>query len=97
LCGHEHIEAALTQNKNGIQEILSKTTLQIERLSNFIVEKKEILIESDNSYLIRVGLGGPEGYYGAGEAKPHFGIVQEDPKKIILFGINPKQSLKKFC
>jgi predicted phosphodiesterase len=89
LCGHQHIEAALTQNKDGIQEILSKTKLQTEKLSNFMVEKKEILIESGNSYLIRVGLGGPEGYYGIGEAKPHFCIVHDNPKKIILFGINP--------
>jgi len=88
LCGHQHIEAALTQNKDGIQEILSKTKLQTEKLSNFMIEKKEILIESGNSYLIRVGLGGPEGYYGTGEDKPHFGIVQDDTKKIILFGIN---------
>ena len=91
LCGHQHIEAALTQNKYGIQEILSKTKLQTERLFDFMVEKKEILIESGNNYLIRVGLGGPEGYYGTGEAKPHFGIVQDDPKKIILFGINSRQ------
>jgi len=89
LCGHQHMEAALTQNKDGIQEILSKTKLQTERLSKFMVEKKEILIESGNSYLIRVGLGGPEGYYGIGEAKPHFCIVHDNPKKIILFGINP--------
>ncbi len=91
LCGHQHMEAALTQNNYGIQEILSKTKLQTERLFDFMVEKKEILIESDNNYLIRVGLGGPEGYYGTGEAKPHFGIVQDDPKKIILFGINSRQ------
>jgi len=91
LCGHQHIEAALTQNDDGIQEILSKTKLQTERLFDCMVEKKEILIESDNSYLIRIGLGGPEGYYGTGEAKPHFGIVQDNPKKIILFGINSRQ------
>jgi len=89
LCGHQHTEAALSQNRDEIQEVLSKTKLQTERLFNFMVEKKEILIESDNSYLIRVGLGGPEGYYGTGEAKPHFGILQDNPKKIILFGINP--------
>lgn len=91
LCGHQHMEAALAQNNYGIQEILSKTKIQTERLSDFMVEKKEISIESGNNYLIRVGLGGPEGYYGIGEAKPHFGIVQDDQKKIILFGINPRQ------
>ena len=90
LCGHQHIEGALIQNKDGIQEILSKIKLQTERLFDFVVEKKEIIIESGNSYLIQVGLGGPEGYYGAGEAKPHFCIVQDDSKKITLFGINPR-------
>ena len=56
-----------------------------------MVEKKEILIESGNSYLIRVGLGGPEGYHGMGDAKPHFGIIQYNPKKMILFGINSSE------
>jgi len=56
-----------------------------------VVEKKEILIESGNSYLIQVGLGGPEGYYRTGEAKPHFGIVLDDQKKVILFGIKSRQ------
>ncbi len=87
LCGHEHIEAALKQNKNQIKEILSKTKTKTEKIHNSRVEKKEILIESDKDYLIRVGLAGPEGYYGAGEAKPHFAIIQNDPKKIIFFGI----------
>ena len=92
LCGHEHIESAITQDNDQIKEILSTTKLQTERLSNFIVEKKEILIESGKSYLVRVGLGGPEGHYGVGETKPHFGIVQYDPKKIILFGIKTTQT-----
>ena len=91
LCGHQHVEAVLKQNKDGIQEILSKVKLHTERLSNFIIEKKEIPIESGSSYFIRVGLGGPEGYYGMGDAKPHFGIIQYNPKKMILFGINAKE------
>ena len=91
LCGHQHMEAALKQNKEGIQEILSKIKPHTEKLSNFIVEKKEIPVESDNNYLIRIGLGGPRGYHGLGIAKPHFGIVQYNPKKIILFEINPKE------
>lgn len=91
LCGHQHTEAVLKQGKEGVQEILSKLSPQTEKLSNFILEKKEIPIESENNYLIRVGLGGPEGYHGTGTAKPHFGIVQYNLKKIILFGINPKE------
>ncbi|KAG2472093.1 MAG: hypothetical protein NPMRTH4_2260009 [Nitrosopumilales archaeon] len=91
LCGHQHIEATLKQNNEVIQQILSQIKLQTEKLSNFMIEKKEIQIESDSSYLIRVGLGGPEGYHGIGDAKPHFAIIQYNPKKIILFGINPKE------
>jgi len=91
LCGHQHIETALKQNKKGIQEILSKIKLHNEKISNFIVEKKEIKIESGSNYLIRIGLGGPEGYYGMGYTKSHFGIIQYNPKKIILFGTNTKK------
>lgn len=87
LSGHEHMEVAIKQNKDRIQDILSTTKSKTERLSNFIIEKKEIPIESDSNYLIKVGLGGPEGYYGTGDAQPHFGIIQDEPKKVILFGI----------
>ena len=87
LSGHEHMEVAIKQNKDRIQDILSTTKSKTERLSNFIIKKKEIPIESDSNYLIKVGLGGPEGYYGTGDAQPHFGIIQDEPKKVILFGI----------
>ena len=90
LSGHEHLEVAIKQDKDGIQDILFKHKPKTEKLSKFSVEKREIPIESDSSYLIKVGLGGPEGYYGTGEARPHFGIIQDDPKKIILFGIKPE-------
>ncbi len=53
--------------------------------------KAHVSFRVSNNYLIRIGLGGPEGYHGLGIAKPHFGTVQYNPKKIILFGINPKK------
>ena len=87
LCGHQHIEAAILQNKRGIHEIHSKIKLESEKIGNFILEKREILIEPGSSYLVRVGLAGPEGYYGTGTTIPHFGIIQYNPKKIVLFGI----------
>jgi len=87
LCGHQHIEGVIQQNKKGIREIHSIVKLQTEKIGNFILEKREILIEPDSSYLVRVGLGGPEGYYGTGSATPHFGIIQYNPKKVVLFGI----------
>jgi len=87
LCGHQHIEAVIIQNKKGIREIHSKVKPQTERLGNLVLERREILIEPDSSYLVRVGLAGPEGYYGTGFATPHFAIIQYNPKKVLLFGI----------
>ena len=91
LCGHQHEEAVITQNHKGIEDILSKTKPKREKLGDFTVEKKEFRIKQEQSYLVRLGLGGPQGYYGIGEANPHFGIIQHDSKRIILFAINSKQ------
>lgn len=87
LCGHQHKEATLEKNGNNISDVLVKLRPKIEKLSDFTVEKKEISVQNENSYLIRMGLGGPEGYYGTGYANPHFGIIDHDQKKIVLFGI----------
>jgi len=88
LCGHQHTETAIIQD-NTIKEIFSSLKPTREKASNFVLKKREIEIEKSKNYLIRLGLAGPEGYYGAGSAKPHFGIVQYVPKKVILFTVNP--------
>ncbi len=87
LCGHQHMEAILVHNKDGLQDMLSETEIMTEKLGDSVIEKREISIEEDTSYLVRVGLGGPQGHYGTGETIPHFGIIQDDQKKITLFGI----------
>ncbi len=86
LCGHQHEEAALEYNNGKIFDILPQPKL--EKISNFEVQKKSIPFNEERSYLIRIGLGGPEGYYGTGHAKPHFGILDHDQKMIMLFAIN---------
>ncbi len=88
LCGHQHMEAAFEQDSKGVNEILSSITPNKEKISNYILEKKEFEIKSTSNYLFRLGLGGPEGYYGVGASKPHFGIIQYNPKKVILFNVN---------
>jgi predicted phosphodiesterase len=88
LCGHQHTETAVMQDRE-IREIFFSLKPTREKASNFVLEKREIEIEKSKNYLIRLGLAGPEGYYGAGSATPHFGIVQYDPKKVILFTVNP--------
>ncbi len=87
LCGHQHIEAVISENGEKPINILSNTKSQNEKIENFTLEKKEISIQSNQNYIIRLGLGGPEGYYGTGMANPHFGIIQNNPKKVTLFTI----------
>ena len=87
LCGHQHMEATLAHDKDGVHNILSEAKIQTEKIGDHIIKKREISIEADTSYLVRLGLGGPEGHYGTDEAIPHFGVIQDDQKKIILFGI----------
>jgi predicted MPP superfamily phosphohydrolase len=86
LCGHQHEEAVLVQNEQ-IHDDFSKLKITHEKVSDFALEKKEIEIDKSNNYLIRLGLGGPSGYYGVGAPKPHFGIVQYNPKKVTLFTV----------
>lgn len=84
LCGHQHVEAAIRQSKDGITNILP-FEYEVEKISQHILRKRQIPIKDNSNFLIRLGLGGPQGYYGGGFAKPHFGIIQDEPKKVILF------------
>lgn len=86
LCGHQHEEAVVVQNERPTN-IISNLKITNERLSHFLVSKREIEIEKSNNYLIRIGLGGPSGYYGLGSPKSHFGIIQYNPKKVTLFTV----------
>ncbi len=86
LCGHQHMEEAIMQDGK-IQHIYQNLKQNKEKISNHILQSREIEIDSSSNYLIRLGVGGPEGYYGVGEPFPHFAIVQYDPKKVILFTI----------
>ena len=86
LCGHQHTETALMQDGH-IHEIYPSLVPTQEKTAKHILEKREIEINSSCDYLIRLGLGGPSGAYGGGYENPHFGIVQYDPKKVLLFTV----------
>lgn len=88
LCGHQHMETAIQQDEDSAENIFSKTESKMNRLDKFVLESREFEIKDDKNYLIRLGLGGPEGYYGTGMAIPHFGIIQYEPKKITLFSVH---------
>lgn len=87
LCGHQHTEAAVKQDKNGIKEILTGIKRDIVRNGDCVLEKIEIAIKEDTNYLIRVGLGGPQGSHIHRDDIPHFAVISYNPKNIILFSI----------
>jgi len=87
ICGHQHVEAAYMEDNEGIHEILSTIPHEIERNSNFLLNKKEIKIKTPGNYLIRVGIGGPQGDHPEEHSLPHFGIIQYNPKKVFLFTV----------
>jgi len=89
LSGHQHQEACIKQNEKGIiSNEYTNLEKKIARIDNHKLESKEIPIETKSNFLIRVGLGGPEGYYGVGSANPQFGIIQDNPRKVVLFTIH---------
>jgi predicted phosphodiesterase len=88
LCGHQHSETVVMQDEN-IHEIYGSLKVTREKMAKHTLEKREIEIKLSRNYLIRLGLGGPSGNYGGDYTNPHFGIVQHDPKKVILFTIKP--------
>lgn len=88
LCGHQHMETAISNEAGKVKEIYSEIKPGQEKISGYILEKREIEIKKNTNYFIRLGLGGPAGYYGVGKSVPHFGIIQYDPKKVILFNVN---------
>src|SRR3989344_3818971 len=74
LCGHQHTEAVVRQDKNGIKDILAEIKRNIIRNEEYVLEKMEIAIEKDTNYLIRVGLGGPQGSHTHKDDSPHFAV-----------------------
>ncbi|WP_100182856.1 metallophosphoesterase family protein [Candidatus Nitrosotenuis aquarius] len=84
LCGHQHMEAAIRQTGDEITNILP-SRYETEKISQYTLRKRQIPIEKNSNYLVRTGLGGPQGYYGGGFARPHFGIIQDDPRQVIFF------------
>lgn len=88
LCGHQHLEAAIMEDDQ-THEIYSGLRPTRQKISDHTLDAREIEINPSSNYLVRLGLGGPEGYYGNGSTVPHFAIVQYNPKKVILFTANP--------
>ena len=83
---HQHVEAAIKQHKDQITNIWSFGH-QTEKISSHLLKKHEFPIEPGSNYLFRVGLGGPQGHHNGAFARPHFAIIEHDPKKVVLFEV----------
>lgn len=91
LCGHQHQEEVIMQDGN-IQRLYPALKPIKEKIPGHILERKEIEINPDGNYLIRLGIGGPQGHYVKDSEVPHFAVIQHDPRKVILFTILPGMS-----
>lgn len=85
VCGHEHEEAAYRQRDDTIEDILRQLETSDVKIGGRVVEEKHLSIEDGDSYLIRLGLAGPEGYAGLyGFDRCHFGVLSEDGRELSL-------------
>ncbi|RDJ32015.1 MAG: hypothetical protein DWQ18_00250 [Crenarchaeota archaeon] len=87
-CGHEHMEAVLEERNGTVKNQLRNLRYESLKIGKHSLEQISIPIKQDSNYIIRLGLGGPEGYYGTGMAKPHFGIYSKESGNVSLFTIN---------
>ena len=62
------METAIEQDDDSITNIYSKTEPKLDKIEKTVLESREFQIKDGKNYLIRLGLGGPEGYYDTGMA-----------------------------
>jgi hypothetical protein len=74
VCGHEHEEAAYRQKGGTIEDLLNKLEAVQVPMSGREVWEKKLPVEGDASYLIRLGIAGPEGYGEYVEDRCYFGV-----------------------
>lgn len=84
-CGHTHNESVKKQNKNGIFDILNSLQTKKENFNDFVLYKKEFLIEENTNYIVKVGIAGSKSD-GENNNMSHF-VICDYPYRIILFQI----------
>jgi hypothetical protein len=85
LCGHDHAEAAFSDRAGDLLETMRS---QRSRFAGREVLSRWIARDLSTSYLIRVGIAGPEGYRNSvGLHQSHFGLIwrRGEEERIGLF------------
>lgn len=81
VCGHEHREAAYMQKDGYVRDIYEGLERKEIQAGVVRVAEKVVPIEADSSYLIRVGIAGPEAYLERyGWDRIHLGVLWGDQK-----------------
>ena len=75
VCGHEHAEAAFRERDGEVEDILPGLGRGSFRAAGRPIEVKDIPLVEDASYLVRLGIAGPAGYYERyGWDRCYFGV-----------------------
>jgi len=95
LCGHEHEEAAFSDSEG---DILKTMSIERSRYVGYEVESKRAVRNGKMSYLIRVGISGPEGYsMSLGYNTSYFGLLWKPDKMerigLFNFELKPNKSI----
>ncbi|WP_424356706.1 metallophosphoesterase [Methanocella sp. MCL-LM] len=78
VCGHDHREVVYRQRNGVIENILDKLPEQVIDLQGRRIREKQLEVAEDANYLVRLGIGGPEGYLPRGWAdRSYFGVLVE--------------------
>lgn len=88
LCGHEHDEAAYSDRSG---DLLARMHKQRNKFAGHTIWSRWLERDRASSYLIRVGIAGPEGYCrSSGLCRAHFGLIwqQDKHERIGLFSFD---------
>lgn len=77
LCGHEHHEACYSEIDGGVRDIMNNMIRREETYSNRVIHIKAMMRQEGMTYLVRVGIAGPEGYARYERGTSHFGLLWE--------------------
>ncbi len=84
LCGHQHVEAAYSDRSGDLCKAMH---VEQRRYAGHEIVSRWIVRDPGTSYLVRVGIAGPEGYHRCGLERSHFGLIwqHDNRERIGLF------------
>jgi hypothetical protein len=92
VCGHEHYEAAYRQKGGVVEDVLGSLKASSFEMGGRRVNEKALPIDDGASYLVRLGIAGPEGYGSYLEDRCYFGVFTTGKGRVIyLLNFTPER------